>query len=123
MSNRKRLLEENKLLQEKVKVLEKKEIEMQHLNVNLKRDNDIAIATLNQKHATKINNMELSIEKLHKHEQRLKQELEEEKKKVEEKKKAVERNYNKWLAAQGEVKELHHQIAQMEDKNRHKKNN
>jgi hypothetical protein len=40
---------------------------------------------------------------------------------LEEKKQAVARHYSKLLDAQGEIKELHHRIAQMEDAERKKK--
>lgn len=90
-------------------MLEKKEREMQCLNVNLKRENDMAIAVLNKKYAKRISNMERFAEGM--------------KKKLEEKKQALEQADNSWLAAKREAKELRHRIAQMEmeDKNRQKK--
>jgi hypothetical protein len=72
LSSPKQLRAEIESLRERVKSLEKKEREMQLLNVNLKRENDCAIATLNQKHTKKISAKERCIEGLLKHEQRLK---------------------------------------------------
>ncbi|MDR1524020.1 MAG: hypothetical protein LBS79_02030 [Tannerella sp.] len=115
LSNRKRLREENEFLRERVKALEKKEREMQILNVNLKRESDRAIATLNQKLTKKITAKERHIEGLLEHERRLKNELEE-------KKQAAVQYHNKLQAAQGEIKELNRRIIQIEAENRRKKN-
>jgi chromosome segregation ATPase len=118
ISDRKRLREENESLRERIKALEKKEREMQFLNVNLKRENDNTIAQLKKKHTNKINaleqNIERNIEKSLKREQQLKQALEK-------KKQSLAHYCDKLLSAQGEIKELQHRIAQMETENRQKK--
>ena len=115
ITERKRLRKENAFLKERIKTLEKKEREMQILNVNMKRENDNDIAKLNKKHTNIIKNLEKNIETSLKREQQLKMELGE-------KKQAVAGHYNKLLSAQGEIKELHHQIAQLEAEIRRKKN-
>ncbi|MDR0575389.1 MAG: hypothetical protein LBG96_15465 [Tannerella sp.] len=115
ISNRKRLREENESLRERIKTLEKKEREMQFLNVNLKRENDDAIGKLNKKHANRINMLEQSIEKSLRREQQLKLELEK-------KKQSLAHHYDKLLSAQAEIKELHYRIAQMETEKQQRKN-
>ncbi|MDR2680433.1 MAG: hypothetical protein LBC47_06440 [Tannerella sp.] len=115
ISSRKRLREENEFLRERINVLEKKEREMQILNVNLKRECDKDIATLNKKHTKAISTKERMIEGLQLRELQLKEE-------VIEKKQMIAGYYNKLLDSQREIKELHRRITQMEAENRQKKN-
>jgi chromosome segregation ATPase len=90
ISSRKRLREEIELLREKIKAQEKKEREMQILNVNMKRETDFAIAKQELKHAKKVSSLERSIEQSLNREEQLKQELEEKTRELESRKKELE---------------------------------
>jgi hypothetical protein len=110
-SNRKQLLEENDALREKIKAMEKKEQDMQYLNINLKRESDITIMKLTQKHAKRVSNLERHVEEALKREQQL----------LADKKLAVARHYNKWVDAEKEIKELRREMTQMEAKKKKNK--
>jgi DNA repair exonuclease SbcCD ATPase subunit len=109
LSSRKRLREENELLQEKIKALEKKEREMQILNVNLKRETDRAYAALDQKHTKKVSALEKLLEESIKREQRLKQELEDRtqdlEQKLEDKKRELENKTRELVEKTRELKQ------------------
>lgn len=110
----KRLREENKSLRERIKALEKKEKEMQILNVNLVHEKNRAVAIFDRKYTQKVTSLERKIERARQYEQQLKDV-------IEEKKLANQQRHNIMMEAQKEVKELRLRIAQMEAENRQKK--
>jgi chromosome segregation ATPase len=104
---RKRLREENEFLRGRIKALEKKEQEMQCLNVNLKREIDSAAAKLSQRHTKELTARERTIKALHDNEERLQMELEK-------MKQTVARYNSELLEAKKEIKELRCRTAQLE---------
>jgi hypothetical protein len=126
---KKRLREENASLRKRIAGLEKKEMQMQLLNTNLKRESDATIAKMERMFAAKLSRLEaksqaepakppVEVKSSRPETKLLGEKIHELEFKLHEKHQASAQTHQKLLAAQAEIKALRLKVTQLEAEKR-----